>query len=140
MLKSFLLFLFSAPSQPGAKVALKSWLSLAALLIVLDQASKLWISSHFGYGESLPVTGFFNLVLAYNKGAAFSLFASASGWQRLFFMTVATVASVVIVYLLRKHAEALVEPAFFVGVYIYLDHVLELMRQNFLVIIAGNAR
>jgi signal peptidase II len=42
-------------------------------------------------------------VLAYNTGAAFSLLADAGGWQRLFFSTVAVVASGVIVHLLRRH-------------------------------------
>ena len=104
MLKSFLLFLFPAASQPGAKVELKNWLSLAALLIALDQASKLWISSHFSYGESLPVTGFFNLVLAHNTGAAFSFLSDAGGWQRWLFSAIALVAAVWIVRLLRQHA------------------------------------
>lgn len=79
------------------------WLVVSLVVVVLDQLTKHWISGVFVFAESREVTRFFNLVLAYNKGAAFSLFASASGWQRVFFMTVATAASVVIVYLLRKH-------------------------------------
>lgn len=80
------------------------WLIVSLVVVVLDQLTKHWITAAFVFAESREVTHFFNLVLAYNKGAAFSLFASASGWQRVFFMTVASVASVVIVYLLRKHA------------------------------------
>ncbi|MDH4284240.1 MAG: signal peptidase II [Gallionellaceae bacterium] len=104
MLESFLGFIFPAPSQPAAKVALKSWLSLAALIIVLDQASKLWISNHFSYGESLQVLAFFNLVLAHNTGAAFSFLNDAGGWQRWMFSAIAIVAAVWIVRLLRQHA------------------------------------
>ena len=80
------------------------WLMLAALIIVADQISKLWISSHFIYGESLRVTAFFNLVLAHNSGAAFSFLNDAGGWQRWMFSAIAMVAALWIVRLLRQHA------------------------------------
>jgi signal peptidase II len=41
----------------------------------------------------------------FNKGAAFSFLAGASGWQRGFFIGVAIVASALIVHLLRRHAD-----------------------------------
>ena len=84
---------------------LTRWLGLSALVITFDQISKLWISSHFVYGESLPVTGFFNLVLAHNKGAAFSMLNDAGGWQRWMFSAIAVIASVWIVWLLRRHPQ-----------------------------------
>lgn len=83
---------------------LSRWLGLSALIVILDQISKLWISSHFAYGESLPVTGFFNLVLAHNKGAAFSMLNEAGGWQRWLFSAIAVVASIWITWLLRRHS------------------------------------
>ena len=58
---------------------LSRWLGLSALVIIIDQISKQWISGHFSYGEVLPITGFFNLVLAHNKGAAFSMLSDAGG-------------------------------------------------------------
>ena len=84
---------------------LSRWLGLSALVIVLDQISKAAVSSHFVYGESMPVTSFFNLVLAHNQGAAFSFLNDAGGWQRWMFSAIAVVASVWITWLLRKHAE-----------------------------------
>ncbi|MDD5179763.1 MAG: signal peptidase II [Gallionellaceae bacterium] len=81
------------------------WLGLSALVIVLDQISKSGINSHFIYGESLPVTGFFSLVLAHNKGAAFSMLNDAGGWQRWMFSGIAVVASVWITWLLRRHPQ-----------------------------------
>jgi signal peptidase II len=78
------------------------WLGLSAIVIVLDQLTKSWVTSAFQLGDSLTVTSFFNLVLAYNTGAAFSFLADAGGWQRVFFIAIAVIASVVIVYLLRK--------------------------------------
>lgn len=89
------------PSFPRMTVA--KWLSLSALVIALDQLSKLWISSHFVFGENLYVAGVFNLVLAHNTGAAFSFLNEAGGMQRWLFSVIAIVASVWIVVLLRKH-------------------------------------
>ena len=50
----------------------------------------------FAPGESRALAPFFNLVLVFNKGAAFSFLASAQGWQTLLFAAIAVVASVVI--------------------------------------------
>lgn len=82
---------------------LRHWLTVAAVVIVLDQTSKAAISSHFVQGESLALTPFFNLVLAYNAGAAFSFLHDAGGMQRWLFSVIAIVASVWIVWLLRRH-------------------------------------
>ncbi len=81
------------------------WLVLAAAVIVLDQATKGIIQARFQPGENLPVTWFFDLVLVFNTGAAFSFLSDAGGWQRVFFIAVAVGASILIVYLLRKHAD-----------------------------------
>jgi signal peptidase II len=42
-------------------------------------------------------------VLTYNAGAAFSFLSNESGWQRWLFSGIAICASVLIIYLLRKH-------------------------------------
>ncbi len=81
------------------------WLGLSALVITLDQISKLEINSHFVHGESLAVLGVFNVVLAHNTGAAFSMLNDAGGWQRWMFSAIAVVASIWIVWLLRKHQQ-----------------------------------
>lgn len=83
---------------------LTPWLGIAAIVILLDQISKIAITRLFTYGESHPVTSFFNLVLVYNKGAAFSFLASETGWQRYFFTVLGIAAAVFIIYLLKKHA------------------------------------
>lgn len=61
-------------------------------MVVLDQATKALVVALLRQGETLAIAPFFNLVLVTNKGAAFSLFASASGWQTPFFIGVAMVA------------------------------------------------
>jgi signal peptidase II len=81
------------------------WLGVGALVIALDQLSKLWISSHFTYFETYTVTGFFNLVLVHNFGASFSMLSDAGGWQRWLFSGIAVAASVWIIWLLRKHQQ-----------------------------------
>lgn len=84
---------------------LSRWLSLAALVVVFDQISKLWIINNFVYGEGLRVMGFFNLVRAHNMGAAFSFLNDAGGWQRWLFSAIAVAAAVWITWLLRRHEQ-----------------------------------
>jgi signal peptidase II len=79
------------------------WLGLAFAIVLADQWTKLVILSHFDRYERLPVLPFFDLILTFNRGAAFSLFADHDGWQRFFFIGVSSIASIVIVYLLSKH-------------------------------------
>jgi len=81
------------------------WLGVSALVILIDQATKYLVAQSFSMNEAVALAPFFNLVLVYNPGAAFSLLSHASGWQRGFFMAIAAVASIWVVYLLRKHPE-----------------------------------
>lgn len=80
------------------------WLGIATIVVLLDQITKITISRLFTLHESYPVTSFFNLVLAHNKGAAFSFLASESGWQRYLFTGISTVAALFIIYLMKRHA------------------------------------
>ena len=73
-------------------------------MLLLDQLSKITITKLFTYGEAMLVNDYFNLVLVYNKGAAFSFLASESGWQRYFFISIGAAAALFIIYLLKKHA------------------------------------
>lgn len=51
-------------------------LAVAASALVLDQASKWWILTHVMQPPRIiPVTPFFNLVLGWNRGVSFGLFA-----------------------------------------------------------------
>jgi signal peptidase II len=76
------------------------WISL--LVLVLDQVTKFWIQGVFQPYESLEVLPFFNLVLAFNTGAAFSFLDDAGGWQRWFFIGLALLVSAVLVLWLRR--------------------------------------
>jgi signal peptidase II len=94
---------FSAVKS-GQGSSLVPWLGIAFVVILLDQISKITITRTFWHGQEKPVTSFFNLVLAYNPGAAFSFLSNQGGWQRYFFAGIAIAAVGFIIYLLRKHA------------------------------------
>jgi signal peptidase II len=82
------------------------WFGLAAAIVVLDQITK-WAVLGF-FANRAPreeITGFFNLVLAYNKGAAFSMLASAPGWQTPLLIAFALVAAVVVTVLILRNRE-----------------------------------
>lgn len=79
------------------------WLALAALIVAADQLAKYAAVQNLGLNHAVAVTPFFNLVLVYNSGAAFSILSDAAGWQRALFIAIALIASAWIVFLLRKY-------------------------------------
>jgi signal peptidase II len=83
---------------------LSRWLALSAAVVALDQVTKAWVMAIFRLGESQAVTPFFDLVLVFNPGAAFSFLHDAGGWQRWFFLVLAFAVSIWIVVMLRRHA------------------------------------
>jgi signal peptidase II len=80
------------------------WLALALLILIADQFTKVLILGYYKHGDSTTITSFFNIVRAHNTGAAFSFLAAASGWQRWLFTGIGVVATLFILYLLKKHA------------------------------------
>ena len=90
-----------------------AWLGLAGFVILMDQFSKSLVLQHFGVGESLRVTSFFDWVLVYNPGAAFSFLSSSTGWQRWFFVALAIVICSWLLVMVRKHQHELLQPLAF---------------------------
>lgn len=84
------------------------WFAIAAIVVGLDQWSKHAVQIHLKYGDSIPVTGFFDLVLVFNPGAAFSFLSTASGWQRELFIGIALLASTFMATLIVRHRTKLV--------------------------------
>jgi len=78
------------------------WFALAAALLVADRLTKLAVLDVFVPGERVAVTGFFNLVLVFNRGAAFSILAGADGWQSLLFAAIAIVAALVVSWIILR--------------------------------------
>ena len=85
-------------------------LSISGLIAASDQAMKWLVQQSIAYGESIPVTVFFNWVHVWNTGAAFSFLANQGGWQRYFFIGIAIVVSIVLIKLIcgnRYHGESI---------------------------------
>ena len=80
------------------------WLGVAIVAVLLDQLSKITMSRLLAYGQSETITSYFNLVMVYNQGAAFSFLSNQGGWQRWFFSALALGVSVFIVFMLKKNA------------------------------------
>jgi signal peptidase II len=78
------------------------WFLAAALVVAADRLAKWLILGWLRPGESYEVTGFLELVLVFNRGAAFSFLADAPGWQRPFFIAVAAVVSAVVGWMLWR--------------------------------------
>lgn len=77
---------------------------VAALLIGLDQLSKLIIVNSYALGQQSVLTSWFNVVRVHNTGAAFSFLSDAGGWQRWFFVGLGVLAVAVLAFLMIRHA------------------------------------
>jgi signal peptidase II len=80
------------------------WLGVAAVVVLLDQLSKITMARLLDYGQSEFITRHFNLVMVYNQGAAFSFLSDQGGWQRWFFSALALAVSIFIVWMLNRNA------------------------------------
>jgi signal peptidase II len=70
------------------------WFALSAAIVATDQLAKWAVLGYFAGREPREaITGFFNLVLVCNKGAAFSFLADAPGWQTPLFIVFALAAA-----------------------------------------------
>ena len=81
------------------------WLWLAGVFILLDQISKWVVLGTLQPGETRYVAPFWNWVLTFNPGAAFSFLSDAGGWQRWFFTGIGVAATLFIVWQLRQHPD-----------------------------------
>lgn len=88
-------------ADEGSRKGALRWLWLAAAVIVADQLSKIVVVKKFALYEVLDVLPVLELTRLHNTGAAFSLLAQASGWQRWFFIVLALGISTGIVVWLK---------------------------------------
>lgn len=79
------------------------WGLVCALVLILDQASKIWISDRLDFGQSWWVNDWLNIVRVHNPGAAFSFLADAGGWQRWFFTILGLLAMSWIVWMIHTN-------------------------------------
>ena len=90
--------------KQNGRFAWLHWLWISVVVLVIDQITKQAITASFQYGESKYIFPWFNLVLAHNPGAAFSFLASASGWQREFFIVLTSIISCVLLWMLKSNS------------------------------------
>lgn len=93
------------PAKRARALSALRWYGAAALVVVADRLTKALMLGWLRPGESHEVTGFFNLVVVFNRGAAFSFLADAPGWQTPVFAAVALLAAAVVSVLLWRYAQ-----------------------------------
>ena len=69
---------------------------VATVIAVADQLTKWAIVEWVPLYDKVPINSFINLTHQKNPGAAFSFLANAGGWQRWFFVVLASGVSVVV--------------------------------------------
>ncbi len=83
-----------------------AWISVSILIIAADQATKWAVIEWVPLYGKVPINFFVNVTHQQNQGAAFSFLADQSGWQRWFFVVLATaVSGVMIAWLWRIRQE-----------------------------------
>src|SRR6201995_4177484 len=77
---------------------LRSGVIAAAITLILDQASKLWLLRVFDLAErgAVKVTPFFDLVLAWNVGISFGWFQSESPAAQIILMLIKAAAVIIL--------------------------------------------
>ena len=83
-----------------------AWMIVALAVIAVDQLTKWAIIEWVPLYDRVPLNSFINLTHQQNSGAAFSFLANAGGWQRWFFVVLASIVSAVIaVWIWRIRSE-----------------------------------
>lgn len=78
------------------------WVIFAAVIVLVDQITKVWADASLVYGQPNPVLPVLDITLHYNPGAAFSFLSDAGGWQRWFFTVISAAVSVYLLVWLMK--------------------------------------
>ena len=94
-----------APAMQAAAARQPSglrWLPITVVVIGLDQAVKLWIVEHLALYRTMRLLPVLDVTLTYNRGAAFSFLAEASGWQKWLFAALAVAVAAGITLWLRS--------------------------------------
>lgn len=78
------------------------WSLIVIVLTFIDQLTKRIAEQTLQFAELVPVVPMINFRLVFNEGAAFSFLSEAGGWQRWFFVVLASAVCIYIVNWLRK--------------------------------------
>ena len=98
---------FVAPQRPSR---FGLGLTIAVLVVVLDQLTKWWVLEHVmtPIPRVVEITPFFNLVLAWNQGVSFGMFSNGTSVMPYVLSAVALVIVVVLLGWLRSADRVLV--------------------------------
>ena len=80
---------------------------LAGFVALSAQFTKALVIKNILDNQFIKVTSYLYLVHFKNEGAAFSFLSDAGGWQRYFLSIVAVIASVFIIFMIKKHRDEL---------------------------------
>lgn len=83
-------------------IIMRRYLWIAITVLVLDQLTKFVATDYLTRHGEMNLAPFLNLVLVHNTGAAFGFLSNAGGWQNVFFIAVASGASVFILWMLWR--------------------------------------
>ena len=70
-----------------------------------DQFTKVLIIKNILDDQFIRVNSYFDLVHFKNQGAAFGFLSDAGGWQRYFLSIVASIVSIVLIFMIKKHKD-----------------------------------
>ena len=76
--------------------------AMFTLILLIDQASKIFLDNFLVYGESFNIFSGLSFQLVYNQGAAFGILSDQSGWQRWFLVLVSTCISLILIFWIGK--------------------------------------
>lgn len=80
-----------------------SLLGLSIIVILLDQFTKQVARANLVFQHIKTFIKFWDWTLIYNEGAAFNFLADQGGWQKVLFISISFLVSVVLIYyILRK--------------------------------------
>ncbi len=85
-----------------SRLTRQHWVLIALFIVIFDQLSKFLMTCYLLPSTRVELLPGFDLVLRFNTGAAFSLLADGSGWQRWLFIVLAIGMSALLYYCLSK--------------------------------------
>jgi len=78
---------------------------LSSLIFLSDQFTKIQVIKYIADEQFIRVNSYFYLVHFKNPGAAFSFLSDSGGWQRYFLSLFSAIASVYIIFMIKKHRD-----------------------------------
>jgi signal peptidase II len=72
------------------------WLWLSIIMVGVDQWTKIMAMRHVRFDQVVPIFSWLNIILRYNRGAAYGFLAGQSGWQLYVFALFSLLVSIML--------------------------------------------